>query len=134
MASYEYRIQSRRFSGSSEPVIDLVDLPRYEASVTILNRQFLLEFGCRAHSMPGRTRQNLKPVDRVRDVEKEMGQCKLKEIELIARCFMCLVFFPLILLKCSTKRFSNTSARRLERPNLPLLPCRIRTEREVVTS
>src|SRR6266404_1005121 len=70
---------------SSEPVIDL----NLSNKLLTSNRQFHCSFHCRDHSTPGHARQELKRlVERAQDVEKEMEQCKFKEIDLIARCVM----------------------------------------------
>lgn len=76
---------------SSEPAIDL-NLPAYESSATNFSRA-IASFTARSMTEITQRRdahdKELKRLaDRAQDVEKETEQCKLKEIELIARCVM----------------------------------------------
>lgn len=76
---------------SSKPTIDL-NLSAYETSVTNFSRA-IANFTARSVAEITQRRdahdKELKRLaDRAQDVEKETEQCKLKEIELIARCVM----------------------------------------------
>lgn len=74
---------------SSQPVIDL-NLPAYETSTSNFSRA-IANFTARSITEITQRRdahdKELKRLeDRSQDVEKETEHCKLKEIELIARC------------------------------------------------
>jgi hypothetical protein len=86
---HEYNLDA--ILGSSEPVIDL-HLPAYESSVTNFSRA-IANFTARSAAEITQRRdahdKELKRLaGRAQDIEKETEQCKLKEIELIARYVM----------------------------------------------
>ena len=84
---------------SSQPVIDL-NLPAYETSTSNFSRA-IANFTARSITEITQRRdahdKELKRLeDRSQDVEKETEHCKLKEIELIARCVMRHLAFSLL--------------------------------------
>jgi kinetochore protein Spc25 len=89
--SHEHDYDLDSILRSSKPVIDL-HLPAYEASVTNFSRA-IANFTARSVTEITQRRdahdKELKRLDgRAQDMEKETENCKLKEIELIARCVM----------------------------------------------
>ena len=111
---------------SSQPVIDL-HLSAYETSVANFSRA-IANFTARSVTEISQRRdahdKELKRLAaRAQDIEKETEQCKIKEIDLIARCVIrhCAISFLSSLLICPTKQFSNTNARRRKRLNPPSL-------------
>ena len=118
-ASNEHEYDLDSILSSSEPVIDL-HLPAYELSVTNFSRA-IANFTARSAAEITQRRdahdKELKRLAvRAQDIEKETEQCKLKEIELIARCVMRL--FPSSFAELS--QISNRNARKRKRQNPPL--------------
>jgi hypothetical protein len=87
--SHEHDYDLDSILSSSKPAIDL-HLPAYEASVANFSRA-IANFTARSAAEITQRRdahdKELKRLDvRAQDMEKETENCKLKEIELIARC------------------------------------------------
>jgi hypothetical protein len=117
--SHEHDYDLDSILSSSKPAIDL-HLPAYEASVTNFSRA-IANFTARSVAEITQRRdahdKALKRLDvRAQDIEKETENCKLKEIELIARCVI-LSFVTFRMLSYPTEQSSNTNARRQKRQN-----------------
>src|ERR1700691_2388890 len=89
--SNEYACDLNIILSSSEPVIDL-KIHAYETSVTSFSRE-ITNFTTRSiaeitQRRDARDKELKRLSNRAQDVEKETEQCKLKEMELIARCVM----------------------------------------------